>query len=70
MIRRNAVGKGEHLKLVLGAGKNQFEAIAFRQGALIDSLPEQVDIAFTFEINEFNGRSTIQLNLRDIRPAG
>ena len=70
VIRRNAVGKGEHLKLVLGAGKNQFEAIAFRQGALIDSLPEQVDIAFTFEINEFNGRSTIQLNLRDIRPAG
>ena len=29
--RANTVGKGEHLKLVLGAGSNQLDAIAFRQ---------------------------------------
>jgi len=28
-----------------------------------------VDIAYTFEINEFNGRSTMQLNVRDIQPS-
>ncbi len=70
VLRANTVGKGEHLKLVLGAGSNQLDAIAFRQGALLENLPDYVDIAYTFEINEFNGRSTMQLNVRDIQPAG
>ena len=69
VLRANTVGKGEHLKLVLGAGSNQLDAIAFRQGALLETLPDYVDIAYTFEINEFNGRSTIQLNVRDIQPS-
>lgn len=69
VLRKNTVGKGEHLKLVLCAGSNQLDAIAFRQGALLESLPDYVDIAYTFEINEFNGRSTMQLNVRDIQPA-
>ena len=69
VVRANAVGKGEHLKLVLRAGNNQLDAIAFRQGSLLENLPDFVDIAYTFEINEFNGRSTMQLNVRDIQPA-
>ena len=69
VLRAYTVGKGEHLKLVLGAGSNQMDAIAFRQGALLGNLPEFVDVAYTFEINEYNGRSTIQLNIRDIQPA-
>ena len=69
VLRKNTVGKGEHLKLVLGAGSNQLDAIAFRQGAMLENLPDYVDIAYTFEINEFNGRSTMQLNVRDIQPS-
>ena len=69
VLRANTVGKGEHLKLVLGAGGTQLDAIAFRQGALLENLPDYVDIAYTFEINEFNGRSTMQLNVRDIQPS-
>ena len=69
VLRKNTVGKGEHLKLVLGAGSNQLDAIAFRQGAMLENLPDYVDIAYTIEINEFNGRSTMQLNVRDIQPA-
>ncbi len=69
VLRANTVGKGEHLKLMLGSGSTQLDAIAFRQGALLESLPDYVDIAYTFEINEFNGRSTMQLNVRDIQPA-
>lgn len=68
VLRANTVGKGEHLKLVLGVGSNQLDGIAFRQGALLETLPDYVDIAYTFEINEFNGRSTMQLNVRDIQP--
>jgi single-stranded-DNA-specific exonuclease len=62
------VGKeGKHLKLNLQAGKNFYDAIAFRQGYWLEDLPDQVDIVYRFEINEFNGRSTLQLNIKDIK---
>lgn len=62
------VGREEnHLKLNLQAGANNFDAIAFRQGYWLADLPEQIDIAYRFEVNEFNGRSTLQLNIRDIK---
>ena len=58
---------GTHLKLTLGAGKNTFDAIAFRQGYWAEDMPAQVDIAYRFEMNEFNGRSSLQLNVKDIK---
>ena len=30
-------------------------------------MPERVDIAYRFEVNEFNGRSSLQLNIKDIK---
>ncbi len=65
------VGKeGSHLKLTLQAGRNLFDGIAFRQGYWMEDMPERVDIAYRFEMNEFNGRSTLQLNIKDIKPVG
>ncbi|MDF1519998.1 MAG: single-stranded-DNA-specific exonuclease RecJ [Brevefilum sp.] len=65
------VGKeGSHLKLTLQAGRNIFDGIAFRQGYWMAVMPERVDIAYRIEMNEFNGRSTLQLNIKDIKPAG
>jgi hypothetical protein len=29
-----------------------------------------VDLLYTFESNEFNGRTSLQLNLKDVKPAG
>ncbi len=63
-----AVGReGTHLKLRLRAGKNDFDAIAFRQGYWLEDMPEKIDLTYRFEINEFNGRSTLQLNVKDIK---
>lgn len=56
-----------HLKLILSDGKITFDAIAFRFGHLVADIPGQIDIAFAFEINEFNGRKTLQLNIKDIQ---
>jgi single-stranded-DNA-specific exonuclease len=65
-----AVGReGSHLKLRVRAGKNDFDAIAFRQGYWLADMPERIDLAYRFEINEFNGRATLQLNVKDIRAA-
>jgi single-stranded-DNA-specific exonuclease len=62
---------GRHLKLTL-EDENGYthDAIGFRLGDLQANLPARVDILFTYEVNEFNGRVGYQLNLKDIRPAG
>lgn len=65
------VGKNEsHLKLTLTGGKISHDAIAFNQESWKDSLPSRIDLAYTFELNEFNGRQTLQLNIIDLKPAG
>ena len=59
--------EGTHLKLTLQAGRNFYDGIAFRQGYWMTDMPERVDIAYRFEVNEFNGRSSLQLNIKDIK---
>ena len=62
-----AVGDGRHLKLTLGAGNHQFDAIAFNQGQWLKDMPSYVDVAYAFEINTYQGRQSLQLNIRDIK---
>ncbi len=66
------VGRDEkHIKLKLTrAGKPPIDAIGFNLGEWAGKLPDHVDVAYELEINEWNGRRTLQLNLKDIRPAG
>ena len=64
------VGKnGAHLKLSVTDGKIIYDAIAFNQGYQQDQSTNRVDILYTFEVNEWNGRETLQLNVKDIRPS-
>jgi single-stranded-DNA-specific exonuclease len=58
-----------HLKLVLHDGKQEWEAIAFRQASWHDAIGERVDVAYRFSCNDYNGRRTLQLVLEDIRAA-
>ncbi len=65
-----AVGSdGVHLKLFLFDGQVVWDGIAFRQGEWVGKLPDQVDIAYHLQLNEWNGERRLQLNVRDIRPA-
>jgi len=66
---RTVGSENGHLKLVLTDGTVTFDAIGFRLGHLKADLPQRVDIIYTFEINEFNGRTSLQLNLKDIHPS-
>lgn len=58
-----------HLKLTLSDGSITYDAIAFSLGHLRPVLPLRVDVMYTFEVNDYNGRSTLQLNLKDIKPS-
>ena len=62
--------EGKHLKLSVSDGHVTFDAIGFRLGHLQSELPLNVDLVHTFESNEYNGRTTLQLNLKDVKAAG
>jgi single-stranded-DNA-specific exonuclease len=66
---RTVGAENRHLKLALTDGTVTFDAIGFRLGHLKADMPLRVDIVYTFEINEFNGRSSLQLNLKDVHPS-
>jgi single-stranded-DNA-specific exonuclease len=71
VLRSRTVGKeSTHLKLAVSDGYITYDAIAFRLGHLNADLPLYVDLLFTFELNHFNGRDTLQLNVKDIHPTG
>ena len=68
--RSRAVGKdGAHLKLSVTDGQITYDAIGFRLGHWYEKLPPVVDLIYTYEKNEFNGSQTLQLNLKDLKPA-
>ncbi len=56
-----------HLKLTLTDGKVTLDAIAFRLGHLKADLPSHIDLLYTFEVNEWQGKKSLQLNVRDIK---
>lgn len=67
---RTVGSDAKHLKLSL-EDENKFshDAIGFKLGHWHNNLPSRVDILFTYETNEYNGRMSYQLNLKDIRAA-
>ncbi len=71
LLGQRAVGNdGQHLKLTLSDGQTNWDGIAFRQGDWTGKLPDHVDVAYHLEVNEWNNRRRLQLNVQDVRPAG
>jgi len=62
--------RGNHLKIRLAAAGCAFDAIGFNLAEKGAELSGAVAIAFTLGWNEWNGRKTLQLNLRDITNSG
>ena len=66
-----AIGRdGAHLKFSVTDGWITYDAIAFQQGYWYNQMPSRIDILYTFEMNEYNGRKSLQLNIRDMKPTG
>ena len=70
--KRTVGQEGKHLKLTLSdpVSRLTFDAIGFRLGDQLSKLSPRVDLLYAFEANEFNGRTSLQLNIKDIKPAG
>ncbi|MBC7876382.1 MAG: single-stranded-DNA-specific exonuclease RecJ [Anaerolineales bacterium] len=67
---RTVGADAKHLKLSLEDPEGYtHDAIGFRLGEWKNKMPPRVDILFTYEVNEYNGRIGYQLNLKDLRPS-
>lgn len=66
------VGKdNKHLKIKFGHNdKTPIDAIGFNLGAWAKQMPSSIDAAYHLEMNEWNGRRSLQMRLLDIRAAG
>lgn len=64
------VGKdGAHLSLRLTDGTNYMKAVAFREGPRLGQLARELDVAYSPKINEFNGRSSVDLEIKAMEDA-
>jgi len=72
MLEQKRIGKGlRHLKLTLSQGWDQrasIKAIAWNWGQYYP-LPEQVDVAYRLRENQWNGETSLELELVGIQPA-
>jgi single-stranded-DNA-specific exonuclease len=66
VVERRPVGDG-HIRLRLGRDGRLFTGIGFRMADR--EVQDLVDIAFFPEMNEWNGNSSLQLRIKDMRPA-
>ena len=61
---------GKHLRLRLAGERGaRLGAIGFGLGDWAGGMPRTIDAAYTVEMNEWNGRRRLQMQLLDIRPA-
>ena len=58
--------KDRHLKLALRKGRTRFDAIRFNHA---ETAPARIHAAYRLSVNEFNGRSTVQLLIDYFEPA-
>lgn len=72
VAEHRTVGKdGLHLKLRISRpGQPPLDAIGFGLGHWAENMPDRIDFAFQLEVNEWNGRRSLQAKLQDIRPTG
>ncbi|MEB3289684.1 MAG: single-stranded-DNA-specific exonuclease RecJ [Leptolyngbya sp.] len=68
IAEQQVVGRNrEHLKLSLRQGDTTIKAIAWRWGDYFP-LPDQVDLAYRLKQNEWQGVTTVELELVGVRP--
>lgn len=64
-----ALSEGKHIKLTLRDKNIVIDAIGFNMGKLVNDylLGDRIDVVGSLEINKFNGKENVQINLKDIR---
>ena len=65
LVSQKVVGEN-HLKMVVGIGREIFDAIKFRQAPMPDA--QQVELVYHLSVNEWRDRRSLQLMVEHCRP--
>ena len=68
LVKDSRIVGEKHLKLMLSDGQAVWDAIAFRMADRAVGLSHKVDVAFSLEVNSWNGQDRLQLNVKDLCP--
>jgi single-stranded-DNA-specific exonuclease len=64
---RKIGSEGKHLRMRVKQGGQPINVVAFGMGEWAERSPKMVDLVYRFELNEFNGYRSPQLNVIDLR---
>lgn len=71
VVEKRAVGKTkEHAKLTFGIEERTLDGIGFGLAGELAQIGRYADVLFCLEVNEFRGRTSLQLMVKDVAPAG
>ena len=71
VVEVRQVGKtGDHLKMRVSHNGDVWDAIAFRQGDRLDAASHRIDLLYTVGLNNWGGRSRMELAVQEFRPSG
>jgi single-stranded-DNA-specific exonuclease len=60
---------GEHLRLKLRQERTLWEAVGFRLGSCLSDIDSTIDIVYNLEIDRWQGKETLRLNILDFEPS-
>lgn len=60
---------GSHLSIRVTDSTNYMRGVAFGEGYAAGSMPQRIDMVYAPKINEFRGRSSVELELKAFMPA-
>jgi single-stranded-DNA-specific exonuclease len=63
-------GNGDHLRLKLKQGGTVWDAVAFRRGSHRGELGGAIDVVYNLEIDNWNGKRQLRLNVLDFKRGG
>jgi single-stranded-DNA-specific exonuclease len=71
VLNKRKIGSdGQHLKMRVKHNQLVYDAIAFRSGGLFDEISDTVDLIYSLDKNEYQGLSSWQLKVKDIKLPG
>jgi single-stranded-DNA-specific exonuclease len=68
-VLQSSFMKERHVRMRLGDGDTVFEAVGFGLAGRVPAA-DQVDIVFSLDCNQWNGRRSVRLMLKDVRASG
>jgi len=67
---RTMGNSGEHLRLKLKQDGTRWDGVAFRLGNYLADVAPALDIVYNLEIDRWQGKETLRLNILDFAPSG